>query len=86
MKSNRYSGPESFSLSPLLALLPVKGQIAKLATLTASFYARYEKVTHLLAELEQGAEPEIKRRLNAELQMLKQVLDFLAVKPELESQ
>lgn len=82
MKRNLYSAPEAFSISPLLALLPVKGQISKLSGLTASFYARYEKVRGLLAELG-SADPEMKRRLNAEFVMLKQVLDFLAVKPEL---
>lgn len=86
MKRNLYSAPEAFSLSPLLALLPVRGDIGKLESLTASFYARYEKVSGLLKEAENVLGGEIKKRLLAEQAMLKQILDWLVVKPQVERQ
>jgi hypothetical protein len=84
MKKPLYSSPEAFSLLPLLALLPVKGNIAKLNDLTTSLFARYEKVHSLQKEAE-GApsnDRELLRRLSAEGAMLRQVLDWLEVKPE----
>lgn len=86
MKRNLYSAPEAFSLSPLLALLPVRGDIGKLESLTASFYARYEKVSGLLKEAENVLGGEIKKRLLAEQAMLKQILDWLVVRPQVERQ
>ena len=86
MKRSFYSAPEAFSLSPLLALLPVRGEIGKLEALTASLYARYEKVSGLLKEAESVLGGEIKRRLLAEQGMLKQILDWLVVKPQLGKQ
>lgn len=74
-----YSAPESFSLSPLLSLLPVKGVVGNLEKLTASFYARYEKVHALKKSLGGERQGEAWQRLTAEEGMLKQVLDWLAV-------
>ena len=82
MKRGLYSAPEAFSLLPLLALLPVRGEIGRLEALTASFYARYERVSGLLKEAESLLGGEIKRRLVAEQAMLKQILDWLVVKPQ----
>jgi len=82
MKRSLYSPPEAFALSPLLALLPVKGEISRLSPLTASLYARYEKVSVLLKEAEDSVGVEMKKRLLAEQAMLRQVLDWLEVKPE----
>ena len=83
MKRSLYSAPEAFSLSPLLAILPVRGEIGRLESLTASFYARYEKVSGLLKEAENSLGGEIKKRLSAEQAMLKQILDWLVVKPQI---
>jgi hypothetical protein len=82
MKKSICSPPDPFSLAPLLALLPVKGQVGKLEALTSSLYARFEKVQGLQRELEGANEPiEGTRRAAAEAAMLRQVLDWLAVKP-----
>ena len=73
-------GPiESFSLSPLLSLMPSEGGLEKLQSFTASFFARYERVT---AQRQEAADPEIQRRLLLEESMLRQVLDWLAVRPQ----
>jgi len=72
--------PDAFSQSPLLALLPVRGRIGRLEALTSSLYARYEKVAALRSEVGTG-DREAVRRLAAEESMLKQVLEWLAVKP-----
>ena len=82
MKKSLCSNPEPFSLSPLLALLPVKGQVGKLEALTSSLFARFEKVVALQKEMEANPEtPELSRRPANEAAMLRQVLDWLAVKP-----
>jgi hypothetical protein len=71
--------PESFSLSPLLSLLPNLGSVARLEGLVSSLFARYESVGALLA----GAETtELRTRLEHESAMLRQILDWLEVQPE----
>jgi hypothetical protein len=70
--------PESFSLSPLLSLLPSMGSIARLDTLVSSLFARYESVEGLI----QGADDaSYRQRLMKESAMLKQILDWLEVQP-----
>ncbi|MBN8548286.1 MAG: hypothetical protein J0M12_03100 [Deltaproteobacteria bacterium] len=82
MKKSLCSNPEPFSLSPLLALLPVRGQVGKLEALTSSLFARFEKVLALQKELELNPDSsELSRRPASEAAMLRQVLDWLAVKP-----
>jgi len=70
--------PESFSLSPLVSLLPQLGSVARLEELVSSLFARYESVQNLL---EGGAPVELRARLDAEMDMLKQILDWLEVQP-----
>jgi hypothetical protein len=71
--------PESFSLSPLVSLLPSVGSLTRLEGLVSSIFARYESVE----ALRDGADdPEARERYGAELSMLRQILDWLAVKPE----
>lgn len=82
MRRSPISPPDTFSLSPLLSLLPVKGKIGSLPALTNSLYARYEKVQALLHEFEGDEDSVFIKRLNAEAQMLKQVLDWLTLSPE----
>lgn len=82
MKRSIFSPPDSFSIAPLLALLPVRGKIGKLEALTSSLFARYEKVSVARRELGADVERETGKRLAAEEAMLKQVLDWLAVNPE----
>ncbi|MBX7137408.1 MAG: hypothetical protein K1X83_05440 [Oligoflexia bacterium] len=82
MKRSIFDPPEAFSLSPLLALLPQKGQLSKLETLSASLFARYERVTGLLGEIAAGSSPELETRLSREQNMLRQVLEWLNIKPE----
>jgi hypothetical protein len=82
MRRSLYAPPESFSLAPLLMLLPVRGKIGKLESLTSSLFARYEKVAALRRDMGDEVEPDVARRLGAEEAMLKQVLDWLAVNPE----
>lgn len=85
MKRSLCSSPEPFSLLPLLTLLPVQGKVGRLESLTASLFARYEKVVAQQREKPEGKEPldrEMQRRFSAEEAMLKQVLDWLAVRPE----
>ena len=75
-----FSGPEEFGLSPLLSMLPVRGKVKRLEGLTASLYARHEKVVALkkaLADTEDAVESQ--RRVSAEERMLRQVLDWLEV-------
>ncbi|MCB0336736.1 MAG: hypothetical protein KDD62_10540 [Bdellovibrionales bacterium] len=73
MSKPLYSPPEAFSLSPLLALLEVRGDINELSLLVPSFYARYEKMQLLEASVEAG--DEMHARILAEKVMLRQVLE-----------
>lgn len=79
-----FSAPDSFSLFPMLALLPVRGSLKRLEQLTSSLYARYEKVTNLRKEIGVAGEVdrEVDKRLVSEEAMLRQVLDWLELKPE----
>ena len=70
--------PDPFSLSPLLSLLPSLGKISRLEALVSSLFARSEKVSALRAQAESR---EQERRIAAEEAMLRQILDWLAVKP-----
>jgi hypothetical protein len=70
--------PDPFSLSPLLSLLPQRGKLTRLETLVSSLFARYEKVETLRSEAQ---ERDTERRYAMESQMLRQILDWLAVKP-----
>ena len=82
MKRSIFSPPDPFSLSPLLSLLPVKGDIANLQSLTSSLFARHEAVSALRRELEKSDDRDARRRLVAEETMLKRVLEWLAVSPQ----
>lgn len=70
--------PDPFSLSPLLSLLPSCGSISRLESLVPSLFARHEKVVSLK---EQAQSKESERRFSLEEAMLRQILDWLTVKP-----
>ncbi len=70
--------PDSFSLSPLLALLPDGGNLYRLETLVSSLYARQESVEALREEV---ADRESERKHAVEAAMLRQILDWLSEKP-----
>jgi len=70
--------PDSFSLSPLLALLPDGGNLYRLETLVSSLYARQESVEALR---EEAADRESERKHAVEAAMLRQILDWLSEKP-----
>ncbi|MBX7145125.1 MAG: hypothetical protein K1X79_11790 [Oligoflexia bacterium] len=83
MKRSLMSAPESFTLAPLLALLPSRGDVSKIESLTPSLFARYEKVLAFQRECAQNPElADSSRRFFAESAMLRTVLDWLQVKPE----
>jgi hypothetical protein len=79
---NSFSRPDNFSVSPLLILLPRIGDAGRLETLVSPLYARYEKVSRLLQELDETASAEARKGLMGEQAMLKQVLDWSANRPE----
>ena len=80
MRKTMFSPPEDFSLSPLLAILPSKGNAAKLSEMNSSLYARYEKVAMLHKELADLADKSSVKRIISEELMLKHVLEWLEVK------
>lgn len=80
MKRPIYSGPDAFSLSPLLAVLPVKGRISALESLSASLFARYEKVRELESAGSDDA-LELAQGRADERNMLREVLDWLEISP-----
>jgi len=70
--------PDPFSLSPLLSLLPSLGKISRLEGLVSALFARSEKVAALRAQAESKDQ---ERRFAVEEAMLRQILDWMAVKP-----
>lgn len=87
MSSNPSRGPEPFSLSPLLSLLPSLGSVARLELLVSSLFARYESFAR--SESGEAADgtletPDQRMRVANEAAMLRQILDWLAVQPKQE--
>jgi hypothetical protein len=78
MAGNIGGPPDSFSLSPLLSLLPEGGDLYRLETLVSAFYARQEKVEALRGD---APDRESERRCAVEASMLRQILEWLAEKP-----
>ena len=79
---NKITGSDPFSLSPLLSLLPVGGNISNLESFTSSLFARYEKVQALLESEDLKNDSSSHQRLVSEQNMLKHVLDWLDVRTE----
>ena len=71
--------PDSFSLSPLCALLPDLGSVSRLESLVSSIFARYESIE---GSRENADSPEALAQLALEAAMLRQILDWLAVQPD----
>lgn len=67
-------------MSPFLALLPVRGKVSSLPALSNSLYARYEKVQTFLKDSDIRSDRQLARRFLAEEAMLRQVLDWLAIR------
>ena len=81
MSKSIFAPPDTFSVSPLLSLLPVRSQVGTLQPLTSFFYARYERVAGMRREIEGRGDPEALRHISAEAAMLREVLDYLKVTP-----
>ena len=95
MKRSPFAGPDAFSLSPLLALLPAcvgskslelidRHQLrtgASSSAFAAAYYARYERVRADLQRLDRTVEPDVQKSLDAEEKMLKELLDWLEMQP-----
>jgi len=82
MKKGLYSRPDAFSVSPLIALLPLRGEVAKLKSLSSSLYARYEKVLALKREDGEVRVSDAERQIHSEAAMLKEVLEWISEQPE----
>ena len=80
MRRPLYAPPEEFSISPLLSILPQRGTVGKLAALTPSLLARYEKVSALHKGLVDSPDRAALKKVVAEEAMLRQVLEWLDVK------
>ena len=78
--SSLLAQPDPYLRAPLIALLPVLGNLSKLEGFTSSLYARFEKVKALYEGCPEES-PQF-RKLSAEIGMLTQVLDWLSVQPE----
>jgi len=79
MKRSLFTPPDEFAALPLLALLPPAGSVSELPSFTSSLYARYEQVHQMRQNFEQqGGEP-VPERVRNEEEMLKIVLEWLAV-------
>lgn len=75
MSSNIGRGPDSFSLSPLLSLLPSLGSVPRLEMLMSSLFARSETAQSLRENAESS---EVRTRYASEAEMLRHILDWLS--------
>lgn len=80
MKGGTFTKTDSFTLSPLLAVLPRQGEAKELQRLSASLFARFEKVRILERSLDPLVDQGASGRITAEVGMLRQVLDWLSVR------
>lgn len=80
-KQSLLSQSDSFSAAPLLSLLPVAGDIARLESYISAFYARFEQVEGLKKSEAAKDDRLFEQRCVAESGMLRAVLDWLAIKP-----
>jgi hypothetical protein len=76
------SAPDTFSLSPLMSILPTVGNVSRLESLVSSLFARFESIDAVRDNVD-GAEA--RARLAHEAAMLRQILDWLSVNPDEES-
>lgn len=76
------SAPDTFSLSPLMSILPTVGNVSRLESLVSSLFARFESIDVVRDNVD-GAEA--RARLAHEAAMLRQILDWLSVNPDEES-
>jgi hypothetical protein len=77
-----YSPPEEFVSAPLLCMVPIVGDVTRLEGFTTSLYARYEKISLIVSEMERAPQVSAVGRFNAEREMLREILDWLAITPE----
>lgn len=70
--------PDPFSLAPLVSLLPERGELSRLTGRVPSLFARFESVERMRAE---ATERDAERSYALESAMLRNILDWLAVKP-----
>lgn len=82
MKFTKFAPPEPFARSPLLVLLPIRGKVGRLESLTSSLYARYENIVQVKRAVEDGDDPKVGARIAAEESMLRIVLEWLQVEPD----
>ncbi len=81
MSSNIGRGPDPFSLSPLLSLLPSLGSVPRLEMLMSSLFARSETAESLRENAESN---EVRSRYVSEAAMLRHILDWLSPQPSAE--
>lgn len=77
MKKSIFSPIDPYSLSPLFALIPQRGDLKELIKHKPSLFARYEKVKAIRSEEGVSEVKDIFKKLIAEEEMLKEVLDWL---------
>jgi len=78
-----YSQPDEFITAPLLVLVPAKGNVNALEGFATSLYARFEKLSLTVRELEGGGQGGANlERFIAERDMIREVLAWLAITPE----
>lgn len=77
MKRSFFAPIDPYSLSPLFALISQRGDVKELIRLKPSLFARYEKVKAIRSEDGVNEVRDIFKKLIAEEEMLKEVLDWL---------
>lgn len=72
---------DAFSLSPLLSLLPVEGDIRELQQYSSALFARFEQVLELRKSAEETHRIDEAQTYKVEETMLRSILEWLAIKP-----
>ena len=78
-----YSQPDEFTIAPLLILVPPQGNVNALDGFATSLYARFEKLSLTIRDLERGDQGGSNlERFITERDMIREVLSWLAITPE----
>ncbi len=78
------SNSDFFQFQPITAILPEGGDLALLEKYSSALYARLEKVQAFLSDSEKNNAA--RESLQAESEMLKQVIDWLSLRTKFKGQ
>ncbi|MCB0317880.1 MAG: hypothetical protein KDD56_03925 [Bdellovibrionales bacterium] len=80
MSKSKFSPPEPFFIDPLLHMLPAKGMLTDLESLSSSMFAKYKNLSLMLENVDSSNS--MITKMESEQLMLRQVLEWLKLNPD----